>query len=162
MSDIVPLLGIETEYGIIREDQEESDPVEESMRLLACCEAKSVFKLFPLFQFEFISAFGGPVLCLGPGDGGDRFRWSLNIPAAGNYDVYAWWTYHNNRSSSVPYYIHHAAGTDVVIVDQHDTSLAGQWVLLGSYTFAPGSGQSVEVSSENGQASADAVKLIQR
>ena len=44
MSDIVPLLGIETEYGIIREDQEESDPVEESMRLLARCEAKSVFK----------------------------------------------------------------------------------------------------------------------
>ncbi len=44
MSEIVPLLGIETEYGIVREDQENSDPVEESMRLLACCEAKSVFK----------------------------------------------------------------------------------------------------------------------
>jgi len=44
MSEIVPLLGIETEYGIIREDQAESDPVEESMRLLARCEAKSVFK----------------------------------------------------------------------------------------------------------------------
>ena len=44
MSEIVPLLGIETEYGIIREDQEESDPVEESMRLLARCEVKSTFK----------------------------------------------------------------------------------------------------------------------
>lgn len=46
MSEIVPLLGIETEYGIVREDQENSDPVEESMRLLACCEAKSVFKVW--------------------------------------------------------------------------------------------------------------------
>ncbi len=44
MNEIVPLLGIETEYGIIREDQADSDPVEESMRLLARCEAKSVFK----------------------------------------------------------------------------------------------------------------------
>jgi proteasome accessory factor A len=43
MSEIVPLIGIETEYGIIREDLEESDPVEESMRLLRRCERDSVF-----------------------------------------------------------------------------------------------------------------------
>jgi proteasome accessory factor PafA2 len=40
---IVPLLGMETEYGIIREDLENSDPVEESMKLLQACERKSVF-----------------------------------------------------------------------------------------------------------------------
>jgi Pup amidohydrolase len=39
----VPLLGMETEYGIIREDLENSDPVEESMKLLQACERKSVF-----------------------------------------------------------------------------------------------------------------------
>jgi proteasome accessory factor A len=39
----VPLLGIETEYGIVREDQENSDPVEESMSLLKRCEMPSVF-----------------------------------------------------------------------------------------------------------------------
>jgi len=44
MSEIVPLLGIETEYGIIREDLEVSDPVEESMHLLAACELKSSFR----------------------------------------------------------------------------------------------------------------------
>ena len=38
----VPLLGMETEYGIIREDLENSDPVEESMKLLQACERKSV------------------------------------------------------------------------------------------------------------------------
>ncbi|MBT3183116.1 MAG: proteasome accessory factor PafA2 family protein [Nitrospina sp.] len=39
----VPLLGLETEYGIVREDLENSDPVEESMKLLQACERKSVF-----------------------------------------------------------------------------------------------------------------------
>ena len=41
MSDIVPLFGLETEYGIIREDQEKSDPVDESMQLLRSCEMQS-------------------------------------------------------------------------------------------------------------------------
>ncbi len=44
MSERVPLMGIETEFGIVREDVEASDPVEESMRLLAGCEAPSVFR----------------------------------------------------------------------------------------------------------------------
>jgi Pup amidohydrolase len=39
----VRLLGMETEYGIIREDMESSDPVEESMKLLQACKRKSVF-----------------------------------------------------------------------------------------------------------------------
>ncbi len=39
----VSLLGMETEYGIVREDMENSDPVEESMKLLKACERKSVF-----------------------------------------------------------------------------------------------------------------------
>ena len=38
----VSLMGMETEYGIIREDLETSDPVEESMKLLQACERKSV------------------------------------------------------------------------------------------------------------------------
>jgi len=44
MNSTVPLLGLETEYGIIREDLADSDPVEESMALLKRCEQKSVFK----------------------------------------------------------------------------------------------------------------------
>ncbi len=42
MKDYIPLLGMETEYGIIREDLEDSDPVEESMKLLKSCPQKSV------------------------------------------------------------------------------------------------------------------------
>ncbi|MBI5426897.1 MAG: proteasome accessory factor PafA2 family protein [Nitrospinae bacterium] len=43
MEKTIPLMGLETEYGIVREDVENSDPVEESMRLLRRCEARSVF-----------------------------------------------------------------------------------------------------------------------
>ncbi len=50
MNDIVPLMGIETEYGIIRENIENSDPVEESMALLKRCEQKSVFQLWAYFR----------------------------------------------------------------------------------------------------------------
>ena len=42
MKDYISLLGMETEYGIIREDLEDSDPVEESMKLLKSCPQKSV------------------------------------------------------------------------------------------------------------------------
>ncbi len=91
---------------------------------------------------------------------GSSFRWSLNLPEAGVYDVYAWWTYHPNRSTNVPYRINHATGIDTVVVNQHDPALGGQWVLLGRYTFTAGSAGYVEVSSENGQACADAVRLM--
>lgn len=43
MKELIPLLGMETEYGIIREDLGNSDPVEESMKLLKGCPQKSVF-----------------------------------------------------------------------------------------------------------------------
>jgi len=50
MSETVPLMGIETEYGIIREDLEDSDPVEESMNLLKRCELKSAYGLWAYSQ----------------------------------------------------------------------------------------------------------------
>ncbi len=92
-------------------------------------------------------------------DSGSVFRWLPAITESGRYQVYAWWTYHGNRSDSVPYRVGHDGGVSTVIVNQRDPALGGQWVLLGEYDFAEGTG-SVEVSSENGQASADAVRLV--
>jgi len=92
-------------------------------------------------------------------DSGSKFRWNLPIPSAGPYQVYAWWTYHTNRSTTVPYRVRHASGTSTVVVNQRNSALAGQWISLGKYELAA-SGSYVEVSSENGQASADAIKLV--
>jgi hypothetical protein len=97
----------------------------------------------------------------GPTSGASAtFRWIPDLPEAGEYRVYAWWTYHVNRCYDVPYTIAHAAGTDVVTVNQHDSSLGGQWNLLGTYTFEAGSGGYVEVSAADGQACADAVTFV--
>ncbi len=93
---------------------------------------------------------------------GSTFRWLPNLPESGQYEVYAWWTYHNNRSVNVPYRIQHTDGVDTVLVNQRDAALGGQWYFLGNYTFSSGTGGYIEVSSENGQASADAVKLVNR
>lgn len=87
------------------------------------------------------------------------FRWFPTVPAGGSYRVYAWWTYHDARSDTVPYTIEHVAGTSTVVVDQHDPSLAGQWVELGTFDFAAGTA-TVAVSSANGQANADAIRLV--
>ncbi len=43
MSLTVPLLGLETEYGIVRDGVDNYDVVEESMRLVRRCEMKSEF-----------------------------------------------------------------------------------------------------------------------
>ncbi len=93
-------------------------------------------------------------------DAGGTFRWMPELTQAGTYTVYARWTYHANRSSSVPYRIGHSGGEHEVIVDQRAPSQAGQWRVLGSFDFAAGSAGYVEVSSENGQASADAVRFV--
>ncbi len=50
MKEIIPLLGIETEYGIVREGIENSDPVDESMKLLKSCSQKSVFRKWSYSQ----------------------------------------------------------------------------------------------------------------
>ena len=32
------------------------------------------------------------------GEDGGAFRWFPELPVAGDYEVYAWWTYHSNYS----------------------------------------------------------------
>jgi hypothetical protein len=85
------------------------------------------------------------------------FRWTPQLPSSGTYAVYAWWTYHANRSTAVPYRIQHAQGTTTVTVNQREAALGGQWNLLGTFEFAAGSSGYVEVLGSNGQACADAV-----
>lgn len=90
---------------------------------------------------------------------GGTFRWLLDVPE-GNYEIHTWWTYHLNRSTNVPYRIGHSNGIDTVVVNQNDPSLGGRWVMLGTYTLLPGNNTYIEVSSENGQASADAIRVV--
>jgi hypothetical protein len=92
------------------------------------------------------------------GSGGDTYQWRPTIPALGTYQVYVWWTSHPNRSTSVPIAVTHSGGTTVKNFNQRVGG--GQWVLHGEYTFSQGTAGFVQVSDANGQAAADAVRLV--
>ena len=87
------------------------------------------------------------------------FTWQPALPASGTYAVYAWWTIHTNRSSNVPYVIDHDGPTPTTVT-RDQRSLGGRWNLLGTYDFTAGANGDVTVSSENGQASADAIRWV--
>lgn len=47
------------------------------------------------------------------GNTGVRFRWVPTIPANGQNDVYIRWPNHSNRSTTVPYTVHHVGENTV-------------------------------------------------
>jgi len=86
------------------------------------------------------------------------FRWFPNLPVAGRYELFAWWTARRSRTTRAPYDIHHADGMDTVLRNQR--SLGGQWNSLGAYRFDAGSAGYVELRGRNGLACADAVRFV--
>jgi hypothetical protein len=90
------------------------------------------------------------------------FQWWPDLPEAGSFEVHAWWTYHKRRSTNVPYRIAHSGDLTTEYVNQNDPALGGQWVLLGIFNFTADGTEYVEVSSENGQASADAIRFVKQ
>lgn len=89
-----------------------------------------------------------------------RFRWNIEVPEADTYEVYLWWTAFPRRSSTVPVRIAYDGDTATQFRSQKVGG--GSWQLLGSYRLRPGGEHYVEVSGENGQASADAVRVVRK
>ncbi len=83
--------------------------------------------------------------------------WSPGNITPAAYDVYAQWTASANRSPTATYAITHTAGTTEVIVNQQ--SGGGAWNLLGTFTFAPGQGVSLQ-ASDAGYVVADGVRFV--
>lgn len=88
------------------------------------------------------------------------FTWFPVLPKAGDYEVYAWWTYHPVRAASVPYRIKHDGGTFLAYVNQRDPDLGGQWNMLGTYTFSAGVVPEISLFGKDGNMSADAVRFV--
>ncbi len=88
----------------------------------------------------------------------ESYRWTPKIQVAGNYDVYVWWSTHANRSTSVPISV--TSNSGAVTKNFNQQTGGGQWVLLGRHNFSVGSAGFVEVKASNGQACADAVRLV--
>jgi len=101
--------------------------------------------------YGFDSEFSGTATPL------KRFRWIPVIPKTGLYDVYVWWPNNTNRSTTVPYTVHHADGDTVMMFNQRTGG--NRWVLHGRYRLQGGTTTFVEVTNANGIAGADAVKF---
>jgi len=92
------------------------------------------------------------------GTGSDTATWTPNIPRAGTYNVYAWWSADSNRATNAKYTVYYDAGSDVVEVNQK--TQGGQWNSLGAYSFTAGTSGSVVLSDDaDGLVIADAVRF---
>jgi hypothetical protein len=92
------------------------------------------------------------------GTGLDTYRWTPSIPSAGNYQVYVWWSALASNGKSTGYTVKHASGAKTVFFDQ--STGGGRWVLHGTYPFAAGSTNYVQMNDSRGQAAADAVRFV--
>jgi hypothetical protein len=92
------------------------------------------------------------------GGGRETLRWVPNLPVAGTYEVSIYWPKHSNRSTTVPFTVHHFGGNTVKTFDQKNTG--NVWVSHGRYSFPSGTVSYVEVTDVNGPAGADAVQFV--
>ncbi|MGN9912874.1 FAD-dependent oxidoreductase [Phytohabitans sp. LJ34] len=92
--------------------------------------------------------------------GVNRLRFRPSLPSAGTYQVYLRWTADPNRASNVPVDIVHGGGIANRVVDQRVDG--GQWVSMGSYTFAAGTAGSLLIRTEatDGYVIADAARWV--
>ncbi|MHC1584348.1 MAG: golvesin C-terminal-like domain-containing protein [Methanosarcinales archaeon] len=91
------------------------------------------------------------------GTGENTARWTLTVPEAGKYDVYAWWADGSNRATNAPYTINYEGGSETVRVSQKVNG--GKWNLLGTYSFNAGNYSIVLSDDADGFIIADAVKF---
>ncbi|MHC1738372.1 MAG: phosphodiester glycosidase family protein [Ignavibacteriaceae bacterium] len=83
-----------------------------------------------------VSGYWGtsPSLYVNSGSGTTSAEYKLNLPKAGTYDLYAWWTSATNRANNTPYYIYRNSGVDTVRLNQ---SVNGtMWNKIGSFEFS--------------------------
>jgi autotransporter-associated beta strand protein len=89
------------------------------------------------------SAYQGRSL-VGTSGSASTVRWAAHLPEAGTMNVYARWSATTDRAANATYTIDAADGRHLVTVDQR--SRGGEWVALGSYSFAAGQAAIVTLS----------------
>lgn len=93
----------------------------------------------------------------------DTAKYRFDIPATGDYAVYAWWPSNPGYNKATPIGIKTTAGWRWVWVDQ--TRNGGRWVYLGTFNLSRGDEWKIQVSrwtSGSGYVIADAMKVVRR
>ncbi|MDC0707885.1 N-acetylmuramoyl-L-alanine amidase [Stigmatella sp. ncwal1] len=83
------------------------------------------------------------------------------LPAAATKTIDAWWTSATDRSTSAPFIVSNAAGTQLATVKVNQQANGGKWNTLGSWSFSAGWNK-VQVSRWTGtgyQVVADAIQV---
>lgn len=75
----------------------------------------------------------------GTGTSADEATWTYLADAAGNYEVFAWWSQGSNRSAAAPYIVSHSGGSTTVVKNQQMNG--GSWQSLGTYSLNAGANQ---------------------
>jgi N-acetyl-anhydromuramyl-L-alanine amidase AmpD len=93
----------------------------------------------------------------------DAAWYKANIPATGNYQIYAWYPANAGYNASTPYVIVTTSGNQTVHVNQQING--GSWVSLGTFNLSGGDHDVVGVSrwtSGTEYVIADAVRIVRR
>jgi hypothetical protein len=93
----------------------------------------------------------------------DPAWYKANIPATGNYQIYAWYPANSGYNSATPYVVVTTSGNQSVQVNQQING--GVWVSLGIFNLSGGDHDVVGVSrwtSGTGYVIADAVRIVRR
>ncbi|MGE0711818.1 MAG: hypothetical protein AB7N76_30885 [Planctomycetota bacterium] len=84
-----------------------------------------------------------------------------DLPAAGRYPVYVWFSQGGNRATDALYRVHHTGGVSEVRLPQH--IMGSHWAFLGEFHFAQGTAGKVVLSNQGRDPSkvviADAVRF---
>jgi len=91
----------------------------------------------------------------------DPARFKLNVPATGQYTLYAWWPTQESGSTAARFGVSTASG-EVQWTEVNQQEEGGMWVRLGSYEMETGDSYSVQVSRASGSGAvlADAVMIL--
>ncbi|WP_232379290.1 N-acetylmuramoyl-L-alanine amidase [Polyangium fumosum] len=68
----------------------------------------------------------------------DGATFEFYLAAAGSKQVYAWWTSASDRSTTTPFVMFNASGTNLGSVSKNQQTGGGAWQLLGTYNFTAG------------------------
>ncbi|MFJ5772708.1 DNRLRE domain-containing protein [Streptomyces sp. NPDC093094] len=94
------------------------------------------------------------------GTGTDAFTWTLNIPKDGTYTAYVKYPQVTGATTTARYTLTHGTTTEPAVT-KNQTTAAGTWVSLGTYTLKQSESTGLKLDqSSGGVAVADAVKLV--
>ncbi|HOX45412.1 MAG TPA: SpoIID/LytB domain-containing protein [Myxococcota bacterium] len=83
-------------------------------------------------------------------------RWRLTFAEAGDYRLEAWVEEFGNRSLGVPYLVRHAGQEAALVLSQAQSG----WLQLGTFAFAAGADQWVELSDATGEPYAERRQIL--